>query len=96
MQPAVGGVSIGSHVPLPVMLAMQTNSNRNELLNPSMSNMMHQPIRYSNFPTNILQQYQYPNSNTIQFNNDISSGTGSISLAPVTPSMNQVFFNNWI
>lgn len=95
LQQSVGGVSIGNHVPLPVMIAVQGNNNRNDMLNPSMSNMIHQPIRYSSFPTSILQQYPYPNNSTIPYNTDIPSGTGSISLAPVTPNMNvnQVLFS---
>lgn len=96
LQQSVGNVSIGNHVPLSVMIAVQGNNNRNDMLNPSMSNIIPQPIRYSNFPTSILQQYPYPNGNTLPYNSEMTNGAGSISLAPVTPNMNvnQVSFNN--
>lgn len=98
LQSNVGGVSLGSHVPLPVMIAVQNGNGRNDMINPSMSNMMPQTLRYTNFPHNIIQQYPYANNSTLTYNGDLSNGAGSISLAPVTPSINvnQVYFYHFV
>ena len=98
LQSNVGGVSLGSHVPLPVMIAVQNGNGRNDMINPSMSNMMPQTLRYTNFPPNIIPQYSYANNSTLTYNGDLSNGAGSISLAPVTPSINvnQVYFYHFV
>ena len=88
LQSNVGGVSLGNHVPLSLMIAVQNGGNRNDMVNPSMPNMLHQSLRYSNFHNPILQQYSYANSNTLTYNGELTNGAGSISLAPVTPGIN--------
>ena len=78
LQQSVGGVSMGNTVNLPVMITMQGNNGRSDVLNP----IIPQPF----YP--VIQQYPYTNNNTIPYNTDMASGTGSISLSSVTPNIN--------
>ena len=69
---------MGNAVNLPVMITMQGNSGRNDVLNP----IIPQPF----YP--VIQQYPYTNNNTIPYNTEIPNSTGSISLSSVTPNIN--------
>ena len=75
------GQSYVNTMRMPMMISIQSNSNRNDI----MPQMVASQIRTPYYSQPILNSYPFTGSNSLTFGSDISNGTGSISLAPVNP-----------
>ena len=95
---SLGGQSYGNAMQIPVVISISANNNRNDMIPSQLPGIVSQPIRSSFYTPQVVNTYPYQNGNAIAFNPDISSSTGSISLAPSAPiqPITQVATLRWL
>ena len=82
----------GNTLTMPVVIPMQGNDNRNNLITTQLPGIVSPTVPNPYYPNQMIGTYNFNGNNAMAFSGDLSSGTGTISLAPVNPvqSMGQV------